>query len=196
MRENIVNEEIMSYKTLYRMVGILGMILPILDVWKSGEVPPSISDSYYLGAVVPFVLILGSLGLILFCNTGFGPLDAWCNRISGVAAVAVLSFPCKCDDRFFGVPYRIIHFTSATILFLTFAVMCLFVFTKIRSSRSATGGQKNANKRYRDLIYRVCGVLILVGMPIALKWTFWGEVWMLEAFGIAYLVQGKTIFKD
>ena len=195
--KNIPQEEIMSYKMLYRMIGILGMALPFLDVWKCDcVVPPSISESYYLGAIVPFVLILGSLGLIFFCNEGFNNFDKWCNRISGVAAIGVISFPCESDDCVACIPYPCLHYASAIVLFITFFVMCFFVFTKIRSPKSCINGKKTSRKKSRDLIYKVCGISILVGMAIVFKNKFWGEVWMLESFGFAYFVQGKTLFKD
>ena len=168
---------------LYRTVAILGLILPIIDVWKCGwKVPPSISESYYLGAEAPFVLILGSLGIVFFCNYGFDLKDKWCNRISGLAALGVVCFPCN--------QYSILHYISAITLFCTFAYMCLFVFTDLRSTSEYT-----KNKIIRDYIYRISGALIIVGFAICCISKFWGEVWMLIPFGISYLVQSKLFLK-
>ena len=175
-----------AYQFNYGLIGLLGLLLPFLDVWKcGGKIPSSISISYYQGAIAPFVLILGGLGLILFCNHGFDQVDKWCNRIAGLAALGVICFPCNGPGL-----YPTIHYVSAVILFLTFAFMC-FVFTGIRSQRGTT-----RNKEIRNIIYKTCGVLILVGFPVAYRWTFWGEVWMLYAYGIAYLIQAKIILKD
>ena len=55
------------------------------------------------------------------------------------------------------------------------------------------------NKTIRHFVYIVCSVCILIGMLFTgfkLFSVFWGEVFMLIAFGIAYLVQGKIILKD
>src|ERR1035437_1552383 len=101
-----------SYYRLYRMIGYLGLLLIILDVWKCGwKIPPSISESYYLGAIVPFVVILGSMGIVFFCNLGFDWLDEVCNKISGLAAIGVISFPC--DGKL-----GLFHYISAIALFI------------------------------------------------------------------------------
>lgn len=180
----------------YRMVGFLGMILPILDVWKCGwKIPPSISESYYLGSIVPFVLILGSLGIVFICNYGYDETDRVMNRISGFAALGVLCFPCN--------QYPTLHYIYAIILFVSFALMCLFVFTGLRSPNSYDLGYANIevlrkNKKRRNIIYITCGILIMIGMCLIhfLK-LFWCEVLMLESFGFAYLfVQGKLILRD
>ena len=190
-----------SWEKLYLVLGVLGMILPILDVWKCSNskqqnwvIPPSISDSYYMGAIVPFVLILGSIGIVFFCNQGFNNngKDKWCNWISGLMALGVISFPCQSLKKLFGVvPFKAIHFGSATVMFLIFSFMCLRVFTKVRSDYGWT-----KQKHSRNFIYYTCGITILLGMAFCIINIFWGEVIMLESFGIAYLVQGKIIFID
>lgn len=185
-----------SYQRLYGIIGVLGMILPFLDVWKCGwHIPPSISESYYLGAIVPFVLILGSLGIIFFCNNGFDERDTIANRISGICALGVISFPCDSPKLLFGhIPFPAIHYVSASLLFTVFTYMCWFVFTELRSPKGWTH-----NKDKRNLIYRFCGFAIIIGMVLTVAKVisiFWGEVIMLEAFGIAYLLQWKLILKD
>lgn len=191
------NEYKKSYETLYAMIGFLGMILPVIDVWKCGWItPPSISESYYLGAIVPFTCILFSLGIIFFCNQGFDAIDTWANRISGAAAIGVVSFPCDGAN-----PYPYIHYASAVVLFLTFAVMCI-IFTDKRSNSSwgyktMTETELKPTKKRRNSIYIVCSTSITLGLcAVALKLVsiYWGEVWMLESFGFAYMVQGK-VFK-
>ena len=193
MAYDIGKGEQISFKTLYLMIGILGAILPFLDVWKCGwHVPPSISESYYLGAIVPFVVIMGSLGIVFFCNKGYDTVDGWCNRIAGIAALGVISFPCDSPKYLANIiPYPGVHYVSAVILFLTFAYMCIFVFTELRSDKGWT-----KQKHIRNIIYRICGVMILAGMGIAYKNTFWGEAWMTEFFAIGYLLQGRVAFKD
>ena len=194
MQYDISNEYKISYKSLYFMIGILGCLLPFLDVWKCNwHIPPSISESYYLGAIVPFVLILGSMGIIFFCNTGFNNLDKWCNRISGIAALGVISFPCDSKNKLFNlIQYPVIHYISAVILFSTFAFMCAFVFTNVRNENGYT-----RNKQWRNLIYRLCSISILTGMLISWKINiFWGEVMMIYSFVTAYLIQGGVAFKD
>ena len=188
------NKYKISFKTLYLMVGILGAILPFLDVWKCGwHFPPSISESYYLGAIVPFTCILFSMGVVFFCNTGFDDRDKWANRISGIAAIGVVSFPCDSPKRLFEfLPFPVMHYISAIVLFGTFAYMCLFVFTDVRSDVGYT-----RQKNMRNNIYRICGMIILFGMFYArFVNIFWGEVIDIYSFVAAYLIQGGFILKD
>lgn len=186
---------IRSWEKLSGVIGMLGMILPLLDCWKCGwKFPPSISESYYLGAIIPFTLVLGSIGIIFFCNDGFDNRDKWANRISGLAAIGVISFPCDSTNHLFNIPFPIIHYMSAVLLFLTFSYMCIFVFTQVRSDKGYT-----SNKYNRNFIYIGCGSLILISLILAkLVNIYWSEVIMLEAFGVAYMVQGKlfTALRD
>jgi hypothetical protein len=184
-----------SYQLLYGVIGVLGILLPILDVWKCGWViPPSISESYYLGAIVPFVLILGSLGIIFFCNHGFDERDKWCNRISGLAALGVICFPCDSPKYIWHMPFPAVHITSAIVFFTTCTYMCWFAFTNLRSAKGWT-----RTKDFRNIIYRFCGFAIIIGMVLTATGVvslYYGEVLMLESFGLAYLIQGKVILKD
>lgn len=195
-----------SYFRQYAIDGLLGLLLPILVVWQCGKVPSSISYSYYIGAAVPFVFVMGNLGVTFFCNHGFKGVtfllnrpftnvDKICNRITGLASLCVIFFPCNSPKYAFNcIPYPDIHYASAVLLFATFSFMCLFVFTQIRSSFGAT-----KQKKMRNIIYRMFGVFILLAMiAIGLKLVtvFWGEVAMLLGYGIPYLIQGKIILRD
>ena len=177
-----------SFERLYAMSGFLGMILPILDAWKYGGIPPSISDSYYSPAIVVFTLILGALGITLYNNQGFDKLDKYCNRLAGIAAIGVISFPCNSPKLLLWfIPFPVIHYVSACILFLTFAIMC-FVFREVRSRKGET-----KQKNWRNTIYLLCAIFIIIGMAWAkFIQIYWGEVIALESFGIAYMVQGKV----
>ena len=187
----MINSRTISFKNLYLAVGVLGSILPLLDVWKCGwHIPPSISESYYLGAIVPFTCVLFSLGVVFFFNKGFDIIDTLCNKLSGIAAIGVVSFPCDSPKFMFPV----LHYVSAITLFLTFAFMSLFVFRRLRSPKGYT-----KNKNRRNIIYTLCGFSILLFMLLTgLKviTIYWGEVLMLESFAVSYIVQGEIIFKD
>ena len=186
-----------SYYALYRAIGYLGILLIPLDIWKCGWViPPSTSQSYYLGAIVPFVVIIGSMGIIFFFNLGFDWRDEICNKISGLAAIGVISFPCESPKVLLGlIPYPTMHYASAILLFSTFAFMCFFVFTRYRSTGS------DRLKAIRNRVYVTCGFGIVVGMVcfIILKGKThisWSEYLMIVSFVIAYLVQGGVALKE
>ncbi|MBQ9494173.1 MAG: hypothetical protein IJR50_00870 [Treponema sp.] len=83
------------------------------------------------------------------------------------------------------------------------AVNSIFIFTLTDKTKPQT-----ANKKKRNLIYIICGCVILAMMLFLLIITlkpnliqFTGIVFVLEsiclvAFGISWLVKGETIFKD
>ena len=189
--------EQVSFKRLYLLVGILGALLPILDVWKCGwKIPPSISESYYLGAIVPFTCILFATGVIFFCNDGFDGRDKICNRISGVAAIGVVCFPCDSPKYLFWfIPFPAMHYISAAIFFGVLGYMSGFVFTRLRNRYK---GWTN-NKYYRNYIYILCSVCIYTCMILAATKVIpivYAEWLMIWAYVIAYIIQGEIILKD
>jgi hypothetical protein len=63
-------------KQLRCLLGILGMALPflvlVLAIIFGYGMPDSISSTYYLApCVTPFMIILGSAGILLYCYEGY-----------------------------------------------------------------------------------------------------------------------------
>ena len=94
------------------------------------------------------------------------------------------------------------HYISASVLFVTLALMSLFLFVKTDKSKRPT-----KKKIQRNLIYRVCGVVMLACCVLTLltskgiipnfpRSIFIFETIMLWAFGFSWLVKGETILKD
>ena len=84
-------------------IGWLGMLLPwivlILSAINGYGWPDSISATYYLApCITPFMIILGSAGLLLFSYKGYGKIDDIVCSIAGVFALGVCLFPCTMDD--------------------------------------------------------------------------------------------------
>jgi len=196
--------DLVSYRTLRRVVGVLGVALPVvLAVWgfalcRCLRIQPSISDYYALRTRDAFVGILFTIGWFLFAYRGYGRRDDVAGNFACVFALAVALFPSNGT----GIE-RVVHFGSALALFLVLAYFALFLFTR-------SGGVPTRRKLVRNAIYRACGVaMLLCIVAIGLSYTvpglaalgplhpvFWLETLALWAFGLSWFVKGETIFQD
>ena len=161
----------------------------------------SISAYYYSGAVVAFVGLLVALALFLVTYRGFdnkwGWVDRLAARVAGFAALLVAFFPTTAPAGYPELPWwtessRHIHYASAIVLFSMFALFCLWLF------RMSSTDPPPPDKKRRNLIYVVCGILILIGMAWAAiagqrkQPIFWPESLALTAFAVSWLVKGRA----
>ncbi len=213
------NALIMSYLSLRIVVGILGIILPIVLfigtrlIFNCSHVQESISAYYHTGMRDAFVGIISAIAVFLFTYKGYDRTDDIAGNCASVFAVGVGFFP----SSYFGLKttciqhhidngiFDVLHLISAALLFLILAYFSFFLFTK-------TKGDPTEQKLKRNLIYRVCGILILVCiLAIALyvlylrgrfpylmnlRPIFWLESIALWAFGFSWLTKGEMILKD
>ena len=196
--------ELVSYRTLRRVVGVLGVALPIvLMLWGFAllgrvEILPSISDYYSLRTRDAFVGILFAIGWFLFSYRGHERKDDIAGDLACLFALAVAVFPNS------GAGWeKVVHFGSAMLLFLVLAYFSIFLFTK-------SGGSPTPRKLTRNRVYRACGIVMvaciaLIGIyTLLLKCTslsdlhpvFWLESIALWAFGISWFVKGETLWCD
>jgi len=194
---------VVSYLTLRRLVGALGMALPIVVmVWGfticgCTRILPSISDYYVLRTRDALVGILFSIACFLYTYRGFDDDDRYGN-LAAIFAVAVALFPNS------GTPVeRTVHFSSAAGLLLVLAYFSLKIFTK-------SSGHPTPQKLIRNRVYTVCGLLILlcvlliglyksfgVASELALlRPVFWLETIALWSFGFSWFVKGETLWRD
>lgn len=103
------NQLVISYRLLQRLLGLLGLTLPvalvIYTLWRGGPPEPSISDFYYTHMGGFLVGTLSAVGVFLLCYNGFpddrknpGPLGRfWVDRtfslLAGFGALGVALFP-------------------------------------------------------------------------------------------------------
>jgi hypothetical protein len=194
--------DLVSYRTLRRVVGLLGVALPVVlaaygfAVCGWWHFQPTISDYYALPARDVFVGVLFTIGWFLFTYHGFDWRDNLAGNIANVFALGVALFP----DAGWSAK---VHYIAAAGLFLTLAVFSLFLFTRSRGGRTA-------RKILRNRIYVACGVVILasvaaigafhsalIGASIAgIPAVFALETLALWAFGFSWFVKGETIFRD
>ena len=193
-----------SYKTLRRTVGVLGMALPVVvALWGFAllgrvEMLDSISDYYSLRTRDVFVGILFAIGRFVFAYKGPDRRDDHHGDLACLFAMGVALFPTGG-----GGWQSKAHFTFAALLFLVLAYFSLFLFTK-------SEGVVTSEKRVRNRVYIICGCLMLVCIVLiglfkwglfgtaigSLKPVFWLEAFALWAFGVSWFVKGETLWRD
>jgi hypothetical protein len=216
-----VNE---SYKALRRIIGILGILLPIvLAVWgfgisRSFALQNSISDYYSLRTRDALVGILFVIAWFLFTYKPYS-VDGIAGIVGWLFALGVAFFPNSGSST-----DGLIHFSSAIGLFLTLSFFSLFLFTKgtespqdfrgtissFRFGAIKSNAPEKRQKKKRNRVYVICGLIIL-GCIITLslyyafwqksvlssiKPVFWLETIMVWAFGFSWLVKGETLWRD
>ena len=194
-----------------QLIGYIGLVLPIALIfivlardgearWQSLE---SISAYYYTGAVTAFVGMLVVLALFLMTYRGYENECYWADRaasiIAAVAALGAAFFPTAAptgvEPLLWWTPNTgVLHHVCALVLFAMFAVFALWLFR-----RTVDGQQPPTDKRWRNAIYLICGIVIVAcivwaglnglnGRPI-----FWPESIALVAFAVSWLVKGYAL---
>ena len=195
-------------------IGWLGMLLPwivlILSCAYGYGFPDSISATYYLPTcITPFMIILGSAGLLLFSYKGYDSQDDIVCTVAGIFALGICLFSCGIQDlmarwvelaelshvgTFQVVPNisGMLHNICAFGFFGLLAYNSLFLFTK-------NGGVMTESKKKRNVIFRVCGIgmvaSFLLIIPVSV-FRWWGGIWAIEAvalafFGISWLTKAN-----
>ena len=213
------NSLVVSFLTIRRIVGLLGLTLPVMLIMLTflfgdcDEVQKSISHYYYTNARDYFVGCLCAVALFLFSYKGYDKKENMLGNLGCLLALCVAFFPTSVDknDLSFCIrvqidnnPYSIIHFASAAMLFLLLACYSLFLFTK-------SSGNPTPEKLMRNRLYRICGwIMVVCIVMIALYYNipalnsglkqytpvFWLEGLALAAFGLSWLTKGETLLKD
>lgn len=199
------NRQLVSYRTLRRVIGILGVSLPIvvaLGCLAVGECDGFLdSISAYHGTVMRnvFVGILFTVGWFLFSYRGYERKDDIAGDLGCLFALGVAIFPTTSETAWI----RMVHYVSATLFFLILAGFSLFLFTK-------SGGIATPQKQRRNNIYLTCGVTMLVCIALIPLYNlflddsaiavfhpvFWLETFALWAFGISWMTKGELISED
>ena len=185
-------------------IGWLGMLLPwivlLMSMLYGYGFPDSISATYYLPTcITPFMIILGSAGLLLFSYKGYDKQDDIICSIAGVFALGICLFSCGTNDLTYVGTFQlnqeasgVLHNISAFGFFALLAYNSLFLFTK-------SSGNMTNNKKKRNIIFRVCGIGMIVSflaiIPISV-FNLWGGVWLVETvalafFGISWLTKAN-----
>lgn len=182
------------------MIGWLGIALPWIVMIIIGYVPHSISATYYTQAQAVFMIILGAASFLLLSYKGYEAVDDLVNSVAGFFGLCICLFPCAVDDPgtitgTFGLPMdvsNIIHCASAVVFFGSLALNSFFLFTK-------TNGTVSKKKKKRNIIYKICGIGMIVSfIPILFQrfikvsyLTWAAESAALLFFGLSYLTKAN-----
>jgi hypothetical protein len=200
-----------SYLFLRRAVGLIGALLPIAVPLgysiTTGRwlLLSSISSYYYTDVRNVFVGSLCAVGVFLICYR-YRYWDDIIATLAGAFAIGVAFCPPLPPDpsglaRVTGV----LHVVFAALFLVTMGLMCLLLFTR----SYAPSGARSSGKNTRDLVYRVCGGLILGFTALGglssfssqsfvddVHPLFWCEAIATFAFGFAWFVKGETLWRD
>jgi len=211
---------IVSYKALRRLIGIMGILLPIINILGGcliAKLPiqQSISMYYYTNMRDFFVGLMFVVSLFLITYKGYNTLDLITSIITGAAGLGVAIFPCF-SEMYIGQKVGIfqlspetsfiVHLTCAALFFVLLAFTSVFLFTRKHKDSNLVTPQK----KIRNIIYVVCGILMLacvLGMLLSIliltkeqrydsKIILILESIALFSFGVSWLVKGETLFRD
>jgi hypothetical protein len=211
-------ELIVSYLTLRKAVGYIGLLMPILvrvGARFFEQIPSntSISAYYYTSMRDVFVGALAAIGVFLFCYRGQDTQDNVLTNIAGACAVAIGLLPtepeyhplilAKFPQLLTDACYRNhgpigFHIYVVGAFFLIISYLTIFRFTK-PSQPNVT-----QRKRSRNKVYVACGIVMVVCIVaiVIIKLIdftssiFWPETVAIVGFGIAWLTKGHAILKD
>lgn len=209
---------LISYLSLRRTVGMLGIILPailMIGVYIFGHcyfVQQTISSYYFTIMGNVFVGIICSIAIFLLSYKGYEIKDRIASAIAGICALGVAFFPTSVNTDTSCILVELqdnasritAHYISASLFFISLAYMSICLFTK-------SSGIKTAQKQNRNKVYIACGVTILVAIVAIFivqkssylfailhpyKIVFWLEWLALFAFGISWLTKGELLLPD
>ncbi len=203
------NPEVISFLTLRKTLGILGILLPIILVIGTivlggyERIQPSISEYYYTNMRNVLVGFLFTFGLFLYAYKGYGWQDNWAGHLGCIFALGVALCPCQSDHQIF----RILHLASAVLLFSVFAYFSIILFTKSKHMKPYPPQKSRRNKWDVSCgITIIMSILLLFIYFIFLKGKFPGldklkpifslETLALWAFGLSWIIKGEVLLKD
>lgn len=204
------NSLVISYLTLRKTIGILGLLLPFTTslgalLFFHNGLQDSISAYYYTGMAAVFVGTLWAIGFFLFSYRGYARRDDIAGNLACVFALGVSLFPTACRGCGNSLP-SYLHAIFASLFFLTLSYFSLFLFTQTDPSKAPS-----RQKLQRNQVYKLCGYIMLACIALVppLKFVpslaasaapynpvYWLEAIAIVAFGISWLTKGEGILAD
>ena len=220
--------EIISYYTMRRAIGVLGITFPLILVAGSSifgeckEVQMSISAYYHTNMRNLFVGLNCAVALFLFAYRGHDWMDNLTGYLGSIFVLGVAFLPCTIStpDPPCLIPVSVqnplvgdLHNVSALSYFLVLIVYSMFLFPKTHVDKQS--GEKlymGAQKRKRNVVYYICGSLMILALPLIVLYmiflekrypglkshrpVFWLESVVLMSFGFSWLTKGQLFFRD
>ncbi|MFC2151832.1 DUF998 domain-containing protein [Bacteroidota bacterium] len=202
---------IISYNTLRRAVGVLGITFPIILVIgsialdKENHILNSISSYYHTSMGNGFVGIMCAVSLFMFSYLGHDYKDNIAGHLAGLFALGIAFFPNNTIDP--STLINKLHLTSALLFFSVLIYFSLALFTKSDQPKPYSVQKRNRNRIYKICGYTMACSILLIALYMALlkgkfpgldnlEPVFWLESLALLAFGISWLTKGQVIYKD
>ena len=205
---------VISYRTLRKIVGILGLSLPIVLfagaylIFDLG-IQTSISGYYHTGMRDVFVGTLCVIGFFLLSYKGHEPKDDYAGDAACLFVLVVAFVPAAPDAAVSQEAFNLgfIHLLSASAFFAMLIYFSLVLFTKTHRNAAPT-----RRKQQRNRIYRYCGVTMIICVSLILlykviligrfalldfiKPVYWLEAIAISAFGLSWLTKGRAILNE
>lgn len=199
---------LISYLSLRKAVGWLAislvpvMVLGDMLLGHTHYIRVSLSAYYHSSMRNEFVGIICSIAMFLFSYNGYSKRDSISSKLAGVFALCIALLPTSDTNDKTDLISKA-HYITSGVFFVILAYMSVFLFTK-------TSGNMTSQKRKRNKVYRVCGIvmaLAMIGVPIdgipavhrlvgACKPTLILECIALVSFGVSWLTKGEFILED
>jgi len=176
---------IISYINLRRLIGILGILLPVVCFfggWLRASLPLQQSISFYYHTNVRdyFVGVLVLVSLFLITYKGHEVRDNILTTITGFFGLGVVTFPCLLDKEIktsidcllstgVGCPIGFfqlnpecsdnIHMICSVFFFFLLAANSYCLFTLTDETKEMTD-----NKKKRNRVYKACGIVMGISL--------------------------------
>jgi hypothetical protein len=180
--------EIISYYTMRRAIGVLGITLPLILLAGSflfggcKEVQSSISTYYHTNMRNVFVGYNCAVALFLFAYRGHDWMDNLAGYLGCIFVLGVAFLPCEISStaRPCLVPVSgqhplvgKMHNLSALLYFIILIVYSLLLFPKTHMDRVTGEKMFMARpKKRRNVIYYICGSLMAASLLLIIVYMF------------------------
>ena len=179
------NELVVSFLALRNLIGISGMLLPIVltlftpRAEQDKVMEHSISEYYYTKNGDLFVVLLSVIGVFLLTYKGYDRFwERTLTLVAGFCGIGIAFFPTATSmgnslsihkvrkevPEFFGLVQW--HFIFATLFFISLALISLIYFRKKDISAVSIDERKKKQKEKRNLVYMICGWTMLISIAL------------------------------
>ena len=182
----------------------------LVAVIRDFEYPDSLSYYYYTPGRPVFVAVLVSIGVLLIMYRGYPDraskrsninininIENLLSTVCGISAISLALIPTKlcltptdCYESTTLISSRIIHYSSAIVLFFGEAYISRFLFSQIEDNKLSC-----IFKRIGDMLFVLIVALIVLVVTKVSKGSptiFWVQVLMVWLFSLAWLLKGST----
>jgi hypothetical protein len=180
--------EVISYYTMRRAIGVLGITLPLILLAGSSlfggceNVQGSISTYYYTNMRNLFVGFNCAVALFLFAYRGHDWMDNLTGYLGCIFVLGVAFLPCTISTP--GQPCLVpaadqnplvgkLHNLSALLYFITLIVYSLLLFPKTHTDKMT--GEKlfmGRQKKKRNVVYYICGSLMMAALLLIIAYMW------------------------